>query len=151
VKHSRKYLKSADAAKKIGVATGTLANWRWKKVGPPYYVVGGMVRYADDELDGYVTAGRQTTADDPGADAARTFAFNADEPAHVLVAKNAAEARPTGAAAEPGDDSDLSARRATVAGRATGRARDRRAAVRSPPNASTGKAEEAQPRRMVLS
>jgi hypothetical protein len=66
VTHPRKkYLKPADAAEKIGVTTGTLANWRWKRVGPPFYAVGAMIRYADDEVDAFVAAGRQSTADDP--------------------------------------------------------------------------------------
>ncbi len=59
----RKYLKPASAAEKIGVTPGTLANWRWKAIGPPYYAIGGMIRYADDELDAWVAAGRQSTAD----------------------------------------------------------------------------------------
>ena len=65
----RKYLKPADAAEKIGVTVGTLANWRWRGTGPAYYQVGGIIRYADDEIDGWMAAGRQVTADDIGANA----------------------------------------------------------------------------------
>jgi hypothetical protein len=59
VTHPRKYLKPADAAEKIGVTTGTLANWRWKSIGPPFYAVGAMVRYADDEIDAWITDARR--------------------------------------------------------------------------------------------
>jgi hypothetical protein len=67
VDHPRKYLKPTAAAEKIGVTTGTLANWRWRSVGPPYYAIGAMIRYAENEVDAWIAAGRQSTADDPGA------------------------------------------------------------------------------------
>jgi hypothetical protein len=58
----RKYLKPAQTAKKLEVTVGTLANWRYRKIGPPYYTPGGnMVRYADDELDRWIAASRQDT------------------------------------------------------------------------------------------
>lgn len=63
----RKYLKPAAAAEKIGVTAGCLANWRWKEIGPPYYAIGGMIRYADHEIDAWMEAGRQATADDAAA------------------------------------------------------------------------------------
>jgi hypothetical protein len=66
----RTYLRPAAVAEKLGVTVGTLANWRWRSVGPPYYAVGAMIRYADDEIDRWIAAGRQSTADDPGQDAA---------------------------------------------------------------------------------
>ena len=53
----RKYLRPADAAQKIHVTVGTLANWRWKGVGPAYYAIGGLIRYADDEVEGWLKAG----------------------------------------------------------------------------------------------
>jgi hypothetical protein len=60
----RRYLKPAKAAEKIGnVTVGTLANWRWKDVGPPYYRIGGLILYADDEIDAWIAAGRQSTGD----------------------------------------------------------------------------------------
>lgn len=61
----RKYLKPAAAAEKIGITPGTLANWRWKAIGPNYFLVNNMIRYADDELEAWIAAGRITTADDP--------------------------------------------------------------------------------------
>ena len=65
----RKYLKPAAAAEKIGITIGTLANWRWRGVGPTYYQVGGLIRYADDEVDAFMAAGRQATPDDVSAKA----------------------------------------------------------------------------------
>jgi hypothetical protein len=62
----RKYLKPADAAKKIDVTVGTLANWRWKEIGPPFYAIGAMIRYADDEIDTWIAAGRQSRGDEIG-------------------------------------------------------------------------------------
>jgi hypothetical protein len=62
VDHPRKYLKPAPAAEKIGVTPETLANWRWKQIGPPYYRVQGLILYRDDEIDAWVAAGRQSTA-----------------------------------------------------------------------------------------
>ena len=60
----RKYLKPAAAAEKIGVTIGTLANWRWKGIGPAYYAIGGMIRYADDEIDTWIASGRQAVGGD---------------------------------------------------------------------------------------
>jgi hypothetical protein len=59
----RKYLKPTNAAEKLGVTVGTMANWRWKQTGPAFYRVGGLILYADDEIDAWVTAGRQSTVD----------------------------------------------------------------------------------------
>jgi predicted site-specific integrase-resolvase len=63
VDHHRKYLKPATAAEKIGVTIGTLANWRWKGIGPAFYAISGMIRYTDDEIDAWITAGRQSAGD----------------------------------------------------------------------------------------
>lgn len=49
----RKYLKPTKAAEKIGVTVDTMANWRWKHIGPPFYRVGGLILYADDEIDAW--------------------------------------------------------------------------------------------------
>jgi hypothetical protein len=57
----RSYLKTNSAAEKIGVTPETLANWRWKQIGPPYYRVQGLILYRDDEIDAWVAAGRQST------------------------------------------------------------------------------------------
>jgi hypothetical protein len=65
----RKYQKPPMAAEKIGVTLGCLANWRWKGIGPPYYVINNMIRYADDEVDAWIAAGRQSTSDEIGPSA----------------------------------------------------------------------------------
>jgi hypothetical protein len=62
VDHPRKYLKPPTAAEKIGITPETLANWRWKQIGPPYYRVQGLILYRDDEIDAWIAAGRQPTA-----------------------------------------------------------------------------------------
>jgi hypothetical protein len=59
----RRYLKPAKAAEKIGVTVATMANWRWKEVGPPFYRVGGLILYEDREIDAWISAGRQSTGD----------------------------------------------------------------------------------------
>ena len=56
----RKYLKPIKAAEKIGVTVATMANWRWKEVGPPFYRVGGLILYEDREIDAWISAGRQS-------------------------------------------------------------------------------------------
>jgi hypothetical protein len=61
----RRYLKPTVTAEKIGIAPGTLANWRWKQIGPPYYTIGGLIRYDDDEVDKWIAIGRQLTVDPP--------------------------------------------------------------------------------------
>ena len=65
----RRYLKPAKAAEKIGVTVPTMANWRWKEVGPPFYRIGGLILYADDEIDAWIAAGRQSTGDPISASA----------------------------------------------------------------------------------
>jgi predicted DNA-binding transcriptional regulator AlpA len=59
----RTYLRPPKVADKLGVTIGTLANWRTKQIGPPHYRVGGLVLYANDEIDDWVAAGRQSTGD----------------------------------------------------------------------------------------
>jgi hypothetical protein len=59
----RKYLKPLKAAEKIGVTVATMANWRWQQKGPPFYRVRGLILYCEEEIDGWITAGRQSTTD----------------------------------------------------------------------------------------
>jgi hypothetical protein len=59
----RKFMKPMAAAEKIGVGVATMANWRWQQKGPPFYRVGGLILYADDEIDGWISAGREPAAD----------------------------------------------------------------------------------------
>ncbi len=57
------YLRAADAAAFLGVAVGTLNNWRAANVGPAYSKVGGTrVVYAVSDLEAFVAAGRVQTS-----------------------------------------------------------------------------------------
>jgi hypothetical protein len=58
-----KYLRTLEAAAHLGVAPGTLNNWRSAGIGPAYSRVGGSrVVYELAELDRFVAAGRVTTS-----------------------------------------------------------------------------------------
>jgi hypothetical protein len=59
---SPKRLSEAAAAQKLGVGKGTLANWRWRKYGPPYLKVGRRIEYLDTDLEEWRAAQRH----DPG-------------------------------------------------------------------------------------
>jgi hypothetical protein len=54
-----KYLGEAAAAKKLGISRGTLANWRWRKYGPPFLKIGRRIEYLDTDLEAWRTAQRQ--------------------------------------------------------------------------------------------
>jgi hypothetical protein len=47
---SRHYLKPDEAGAMIAVSPKTLANWRVSGYGPPWYRVGGAVRYSPTDL-----------------------------------------------------------------------------------------------------
>ena len=53
------------AADHIDTKTGTLANWRSKRIGPPFSKIGRMIFYDLDALDAWVEAGRQSTGESP--------------------------------------------------------------------------------------
>ena len=40
----------------LGVSKKTFSNWRWAKVGPKFYMVGGKPYYRFDELDEFFGA-----------------------------------------------------------------------------------------------
>jgi hypothetical protein len=92
----RRYLRSEKAAEKLDVAVGTLANWRSKMTGPPFYRRGGLVLYDADELDLWVERGRQLPAFD-----------SAGEPAGAAPAQHRVGAVGDG---EDADDSTAAAR-----------------------------------------
>ena len=51
-------LSPAEAAEHLGVKLETLAQWRWRKVGPPFRKVGKRaVRYSLDELEQWTKDG----------------------------------------------------------------------------------------------
>ncbi len=47
------FLSTEQAAKKLGVAIGTLANWRVKGYGPIYIKVGWGIIYDPEEIDNF--------------------------------------------------------------------------------------------------
>jgi hypothetical protein len=56
-----KRLSEAQAAEKLGVTKATLANWRWRKYGPPYLKIGRRIEY----VDGDITAWEESQKTDP--------------------------------------------------------------------------------------
>jgi hypothetical protein len=61
-----KRLSEAQAAKKLGVTPATLANWRWRKYGPPWLKIGRRIEYVDSDI----TAWEESQRRDPSASAA---------------------------------------------------------------------------------
>ena len=49
------------AAAYLGCRPQTLADWRCKKIGPRWYKVGRLVKYAQAELDAYLVLRAQQT------------------------------------------------------------------------------------------
>lgn len=49
-------LSTEAAATYLGVSPGTLANWRTAKKGPPYALIGSVVRYRKSAIDRYCEA-----------------------------------------------------------------------------------------------
>ena len=45
-----------DVAAQLGVTIGTLVDWRFRKVGPPYVKVGKLVRYPADALAAWLAS-----------------------------------------------------------------------------------------------
>jgi hypothetical protein len=63
VTKSSKRLSETAAAKRLGVSRGTLANWRWRNVGPAYLKIGRRVEYLDDDIDAWEVAQRHDPAE----------------------------------------------------------------------------------------
>jgi hypothetical protein len=61
-----KRLNEAQAAKRLHVAKATLANWRWRKYGPPFLKIGRRIEYLDDDISAWEESQRR----DPTAPAA---------------------------------------------------------------------------------
>ncbi len=51
-------LTPGDVAAYLGVPTGTLANWRYQGVGPPFVHVGRLVRYRAEDVDTWIQLNR---------------------------------------------------------------------------------------------
>ena len=56
------YGKPAEVADYIDVAEQTLAQWRWRRVGPPWTKVGSLVRYEWADVDEWLAARKVATS-----------------------------------------------------------------------------------------
>lgn len=59
-----KFLTPAEAAKRCRVTTGTLANWRHLKKGPPFSKRGAKVVYPLDKLEAWEAGNDNDTEDE---------------------------------------------------------------------------------------
>jgi predicted site-specific integrase-resolvase len=55
-----------EAARRLGVESSTLANWRWSGRGPKYVKLGGRVRYRAADLAEYLDSRTRRSTSDPG-------------------------------------------------------------------------------------
>lgn len=51
-----------EAARRLGLATGTLANQRARGEGPQFIKMGKAVRYSPRDIEDYISQNRQRTA-----------------------------------------------------------------------------------------
>ena len=56
--HSNTLLTTREAARRLGLATGTLQNWRIRGQGPAFVRLGKAVRYDEGDLARFVEQGR---------------------------------------------------------------------------------------------
>ena len=59
-------LTEKEAAQFLGVSVRTLQNWRRKGIGPKWYKVGRLVRYARADLYDFLRYARRRSTSDPG-------------------------------------------------------------------------------------
>jgi hypothetical protein len=52
----REPLDTKEAAAYVGRSPGTLANWRWKGIGPKYFGQHTGIRYRPEDLDAWIEA-----------------------------------------------------------------------------------------------
>lgn len=57
------HLRPMQAAEYLGLAPGTLANWRTRRIGPTFSKLGALILYRREDLDRWVERGRQSTED----------------------------------------------------------------------------------------
>lgn len=50
----KQFLTEKDVASNFSIALQTLRNWRFLKIGPPYYKVGRKVLYRDEEVFDFI-------------------------------------------------------------------------------------------------
>lgn len=58
--HSNSLLDTREAARRLGLAAGTLQNWRIRGQGPAFVRLGKAVRYVEEDLALFVEKGRAT-------------------------------------------------------------------------------------------
>ncbi len=59
---TRKLLTPSQVSEITGIAEGTLAQWRYKKIGPPWYKLGRHCRYDEAELLMWIQENAQEAA-----------------------------------------------------------------------------------------
>src|SRR3546814_13107131 len=64
--HPPRYLRTPDAARRVGLSPRTLEKHRCYGTGPAYRKPGARVVYAIDDLDAWVELGRRSPTSDPG-------------------------------------------------------------------------------------
>ena len=62
-----RYLRTAEAARFLGLSGRTLEKHRTYGTGPSYRKLGGRVVYALDDLEAWVDRGIKTSTSDPGS------------------------------------------------------------------------------------
>ncbi len=62
-------LREHEAATILAIKVATLRRWRWAGQGPAFHKIGAAVRYADQDLDAYIQAGRRRSSSDRGQEA----------------------------------------------------------------------------------
>ena len=56
-------LDETAAAHALRLQPRTLSRWRWGGKGPPYYKIGGAIRYCVADLDAFIATGRVAAND----------------------------------------------------------------------------------------
>lgn len=59
-------LSAREAASRLGLEPGTLANWRWSGQGPRFVKIGGRVRYRLSDLSIWLDQQTRRSTSDPG-------------------------------------------------------------------------------------
>ena len=58
-----KLLTPAEVSEALGIPVQTLAQWRWRNIGPAYHSVGRHVRYQLADIDAWLEANRHQGGD----------------------------------------------------------------------------------------
>ena len=59
---SPKRLSQIATAKRLRVSTRTLANWRWRKYGPPFLKYGRLIEYLEEDVEAWRLSQRRDPA-----------------------------------------------------------------------------------------